>query len=205
MRSALPCSRRTRPWFRLALLNPEGSTQRALKRKHLRVPSTLPRRSTPKKLALPSSRAPAPGRRNGRPIASRLTLSLQFKIFGADTQKFLDLSDKARSGDPTAEFELANAFFEGRDIPKDESQGMALLERAARRGYPQAQFQMGERFYGDGNNPQSYVVAYYWYAQARRSGNGHADAKVTELESRMTPDQLTEARKRLEGSLTSAK
>jgi TonB family protein len=146
-----------------------------------------------------------PGRRNGRPVPSRLSLSLQFKIFGTDTQKYLNLSEKARSGDPAAEFELANAFFEGRDIPKDESQGMALLERAARSGHPQAQFQMGERAYGDGTNPTNYVVAYYWYVQAQRSGAQHADAKVTELESRMTPDQLTEARKRLESSLNSSK
>ena len=146
-----------------------------------------------------------PGRRNGRPVPSRLSLSLQFKIFGADTQKYLKLSEKARSGDPAAEFELANAFFEGRDIPKDESQGMALLERAARSGHPQAQFQMGERAYGDGNDPANYVVAYYWYAQAERGGVQHADARVTELESRMTPDQLTEARRRLESSLNSSK
>ena len=146
-----------------------------------------------------------PGRRNGKPVVSHLSLSLNFKLFGTDTQKYLELSEKARAGDPAAEFELANAFFEGRDIPKDETQGMALLERAARRGHPQAQFQMGERVYGDGNQPENYVTAYFWYAQAKHSGADQADTKVAELESRMTPDQLTEARKRLENSLNSSK
>jgi TonB family protein len=139
-----------------------------------------------------------PARRYGRPVPTRMNLSLHFKLYGNDSQKFIDLSDKARAGDPAAEFELANAFFAGRDIPKDEAQGMALLERAARSGHPQAQFQMGERTYGDGNNPEQYVTAYVWYAQAQRSGADQAEAKVTELESRMTPDQLSEARKRLE-------
>ena len=57
---------------------------------------------------------------------------------------------------------------------------------------------MGERAYGDGNDPAQYVAAYVWYAQAQRSGTEQAEAKVTELESRMTPDQLAEAHKRLE-------
>ena len=141
-----------------------------------------------------------PARRYGKPVPTRMNLSLHFKLFGNDSQKFIDLSDKARGGDPAAEFELANAFFAGRDIPKDEAQGMALLERAARSGHPQAQFQMGERAYGDGNNPEQYVAAYVWYVQAQRSGAEQAEAKVTELESRMTPDQLAEARKRTESS-----
>jgi len=139
-----------------------------------------------------------PGRHNGKPVPSRLSLSLDFKLLISNPQEFLDLSEKARSGDPAAEFELANAFFQGRGIPKDDSQGMALLERAARSGHPQAQFQMGERAYGDGNDPEDYINAYVWYVQAQHSGAGQAEAKVTELESRMTPDQLSEARKRLE-------
>jgi TonB family protein len=139
-----------------------------------------------------------PGHRNGRPVISHLTMNLQFKLFGADNQKFFDLSEKANSGDANAEFELANAFFQGRDIPKDETKGMALLERAARSGHAQAQFQMGERIYGDGNNSGNYVEAYVWYSVAQRSGASPADAKVTELESRMTPEQLSEGRKRLE-------
>jgi TonB family protein len=141
-----------------------------------------------------------PGRRYGKPVVSRLRLTLTFKLYGNDSQKFIDLSQKARTGDPAAEFELANAFFAGRDIPRDEAQGMALLERSARSGYAQAQFQMGERTYGDGNAAENYVAAYVWYTQAQRTGSDQAERKVTELESRLTPDQLVEARKRLEGA-----
>ena len=141
-----------------------------------------------------------PGRRYGKPVVNRMQLTLNFKLFTNDSQKFLDLSQKARDGDPAAEFELAKAFFEGRDIPKDEAQGMTLLERSARGGYPQAQFQMAERTYGDGNDPQKYVAAYVWYVQAQRGGADQAEARITELESRMTPDQLSEAHKKLEGT-----
>jgi TonB family protein len=147
-----------------------------------------------------------PARRYGRPVSTHLTLTLQFKMFGENTAKFFELSEKAKSGDPAAEFALANAFFEGRDIPKDESQGLALLQRAAQDGLPQAQFQMAERAYGDGNNPASYVDSYVWYSLAQRGGFERSDQKVTELESRMTPDQLSEAHQRLaSGNLPAAK
>jgi TonB family protein len=139
-----------------------------------------------------------PGRKYGRPVITHLTLHLEFKLFGGDTQKVFELSEKAKTGDAAAEFELANAFFEGREIAKDESQGMALLERAARSGFPQAEFQMGERTYGDGNNGEKYIDAYLWFALAQRAGAEKADARVSELEARMTSDQLSEAQKRLE-------
>ena len=139
-----------------------------------------------------------PGTRYGRPVPSRLHLSLGFQLYGKTTDKYFELSESAKAGDPAAEFELANAFFAGKDIPKDESQGMALLERAARSGLPQAQFQMGERTYGDGNHSENYVAAYVWYALAQRNGFQKSDARVTELEGRMTPDQLAEAHKRLQ-------
>lgn len=75
---------------------------------------------------------------------------------------------------------------------------MALLERAARSGLTDAQFQMGERVYGDGTNADKYVTAYVWYSLAARSGTEQAGAKVSELEARMTPAQMGEARKRID-------
>jgi hypothetical protein len=57
---------------------------------------------------------------------------------------------------------------------------------------------MGERIYGDGTNADKYVMAYVWYSIAGRSGTEQAVAKVTEIEARMTPSQLGEARKRVE-------
>jgi TPR repeat protein len=78
----------------------------------------------------------------------------------------------------TAEFGLGNAFFAGKDIPKDESKGAVLLERAARDGLPEAQFQMAERAYGTGSDPETYVAAYVWYALAQRSGYDPSQGKA---------------------------
>jgi len=138
-----------------------------------------------------------PGRRNGRAIQSRIQLTLNFKLFGNNLGKFSQLSARAQAGDAQAEFELAQAFFEGRDVPKDEKQGMALLERAARSGHAPAMLQMGERIYGDGTDSESYVSAYVWYVQALESGAEQAQARISELKARMTPDQFSQAQKQL--------
>ncbi len=138
-----------------------------------------------------------PARRYGRAVMARLNLSLNFKLFG-DSGRIVELSQRAKVGDAAAEFELANAFFEGREIPKDEGQGMALLERAARDGLPQAQFQMGERTRGEGSDQNSYIAAYVWYALAQRGGLEQSAPRMNELEAKMSPEQLSEARKRLE-------
>jgi len=139
-----------------------------------------------------------PARRNGRPIPSVLILNISFSLFGGRSDKFIELSEKAREGDPAAELELANAFFAGRDIHKDESQGLALLERAAEGGLPPAQFELAERTYGDGTISANYVEAYVWYGRSQRGGYAASEAKISELESRMTQEQLAEAQKRLE-------
>jgi TonB family protein len=137
-----------------------------------------------------------PARRNGKPVPARLDMSMQFKTFGQSAEKVLELSARARQGDPEAELELANAFFAGRDVTRDDAQGLVLLERAASSGLTAAQLEMGERIYGDGSNADNYVMAYVWYSLAQRNGTEQAATKVAELEARMTPAQLSEARKR---------
>lgn len=78
-----------------------------------------------------------------------------------------------------------------------KNKGLALLERAARSGHAPAMLQMGERIYGDGTVAESYVPAYVWYVQALAKGAEQAQARISELEARMTPDQISEARKQL--------
>jgi TonB family protein len=141
-----------------------------------------------------------PARRYGQAVPIRINLSVSFKLIGAGTANILELTQRADAGDAAAEFELAKAFFEGRDIPKDDKQGAALLERAARDGVAEAQFQMGTRTYGDGSSPDQYVEAYVWYALAQRGGVEQGAKMVSDLEARMTPEQLAEARKSVDNS-----
>jgi len=137
-----------------------------------------------------------PARRNGRPIITHMLLNMRFKLYGND--KILQLSERANTGDASAEFELANAFFAGKDISKDDIRGMAMLERAARDGLPEAQFQMGERTHGTGSNPEKNVAAYVWYRLAQSGGFEQSQAKAEIVAAELTPEQLADAQKRLQ-------
>lgn len=141
----------------------------------------------------------APAMRNGYPVPIRMNLTVNFALVGAESADLIALSERAKAGDPSAEFELATAFLEGRGIPKDEARGLALLERAARDGVAQAQFQMGERTYGDGTNRDTYIDAYFWYSLAKRGGVEASDERVNVLTAQMSTEQLAAAEKRIEG------
>jgi len=98
--------------------------------------------------------------------------------------------------------EVTTPHFAGTDIPQDESRGAALLERAARDGLPEAEFQMGERTYGDGGNREHYVAAYVWYLLAQRGGFEQSQAKAAILAAEMSPEQMSEAQRRLDNWTT---
>jgi TPR repeat protein len=138
-----------------------------------------------------------PARRNGRAVSSRFTMSFAFHLLGGDSAEFFRLSEKAATGDPEAEFALAKAFFEGREIPRDDARGMALLARAARGGLADAQLALGERLWGDGHDAAELVPAYVWFALAQRKGVAAAGQRAGELEARMSPAQRVEAHRQL--------
>jgi hypothetical protein len=64
-----------------------------------------------------------PGRRYGRPVATHLNLTVGFKLFGAGGDSVLEMMEKAKGGDAKAEFELANAFFGGKGVPRTRARG----------------------------------------------------------------------------------
>ncbi len=138
-----------------------------------------------------------PAMKDGVPVAVQINVEVSFRLYGGPENKFQKLFEKADAGDAKAQFELAQAFLSGRDLPKNESQGFAYLEKAAKQGLPKAQFTMGEYLSSHGND---LVTAYVWYALAQRSRYKRSDKKMKELAEKMTPEQLVEARRRAESN-----
>jgi TonB family protein len=139
-----------------------------------------------------------PARKDGQPVAVQINVEVAFRLYGNENSKISKLQKKANAGDPKAELELSKAYFEGRDIPKNEVQGLQLLERAANRGLAQAQFLMGEHVYARGSSAADYVNAYMWYELARRGGYKHSDKMLKEVASKMSPEQLSDAKTRVD-------
>jgi TonB family protein len=137
-----------------------------------------------------------PARKDGKPVAVQINVEVDFRLY--TDKKIPKLLQKAEAGDAKAALELSEAYFEGRGVAKDEARGLALLDRAAKKGLPRAQFLMGEYERAHGTSSADYVTAYMWYALARRGGYKPSDRMLEELASKMSPEQLSDAKTRVE-------
>ncbi|MFH1724260.1 MAG: tetratricopeptide repeat protein [Elusimicrobiota bacterium] len=106
------------------------------------------------------------------------------------------LSLAAKKGVPRAQYLLAQAHSRAWGTPKDIEQAAAWASRAAFQGHAEAQYLLGLfRLDGDGV-PQNYARSYKWLSLAAAAGHKEARELVTELESEMTPEEIS-AGKRL--------
>ncbi|WP_137888489.1 tetratricopeptide repeat protein [Pseudomonas sp. 2FE] len=68
----------------------------------------------------------------------------------------------AQTGDPEAEFELGEFYYDGKRTPRDLAQALNWFEQASLQGHAQAQYRLGVMFFrGEGvpaNNVQAYIV-----------------------------------------------
>jgi TonB family protein len=138
-----------------------------------------------------------PAMKDGVPVAVKINIEINFNLGDDTANNYQMLFEKADAGDATAQFKLSQAFHSGNGLPKDESRGFAYLEKAAKQGLPQAQFAMGEYF---SSHNDDLVTAYVWYALAQRNRYQHSDKKMKDLAKKMTPEQLAEARQRVESN-----
>lgn len=97
-------------------------------------------------------------------------LALASGLVSAQTAEFEALRHKAEAGDAKAQFELADAYSEGKGVAKDSAKGTAWLERSAFQGYAGAQVVLGY-FYQKGiNTEKDPSEAAKWYRKAAKQG-----------------------------------
>ena len=138
-----------------------------------------------------------PALKDGKPVAVAVNVEVTFHLGERPTNtKIRELERRCSAGDPKAELELSKAYFEGRDVEKDEPTGYRLLQQAADRGLPEAQFRMGEYTASHGNRSDDNIVAYMWYALAQRNHYKDSDNKLKELALKMSSEDIAEGQKR---------
>lgn len=138
-----------------------------------------------------------PAMKDGVPVAVQISVQIAFHPGNGPAHNLHAQFVMANAGDAQAQFKLSQEFFSGANLPKDESQGFAYLEKAAKQGLPQAQFAMGEYLSSHGND---LATAYVWYALAQKNRYKHSDKKMKELANKMTSEQLAEARRRVDSN-----
>lgn len=143
-----------------------------------------------------------PARKNGVPVAVKINVEVSFRLYPelSTSPKIAELTRKALGGDPESIANLGLAYINADSSTANRTKGLKLLEYAAQRGSARAQFELAQQIVkspptqGDAD----YVSAYAWYGIAKRNGHKVKDKIFQQLESRMTADQLAEARSRID-------
>ena len=84
------------------------------------------------------------------------------------------LRDRAASGDPAAETELALAYLDGRTVAKDPAAAARWLELAAVQGLPVAQYRLAALYEKGNGVARDAGLAHVWYLKAANAGNARA-------------------------------
>ena len=103
----------------------------------------------------------------------------------------------AERGDAPAQYSLGLIYQAGQGVGRDALEAAMWYRKAAEQGYVYAQSILGF-MYGDGEGvPTDYVEAYLWLSLAAAAGDGDASDFRDFMDKGMTPEQIAEARRRL--------
>jgi localization factor PodJL len=93
------------------------------------------------------------------------------------------LRTAAQKGDPSAEFEVAARFAEGRGISQDFKQAIVWYQRSAQRGFAPAQYRLGTLFERGIGTKADPARAKIWYGRAAEQGHIKAMHNLAVLNS----------------------
>ncbi len=114
-----------------------------------------------------------------------------------------DLQSKrklAEKGDARAQSNLGFIYEMGVGVPQDYAEAVKWYRKAANQGYAPAQSNLGSMYEKGQGVPQNNVQAYVWFSLAAADSNhspasNYAASYRDEIEKRMTPAQIAEAKK----------
>jgi hypothetical protein len=102
----------------------------------------------------------------------------------------------ASAGDAKAQYMLAQKYYNGDGIPKNDAEALKWYRLAAEQGYAAAQFNLGLMYAKGKDVAKNDVEAYFWWNLA--AAQGHDDAKYNRdiVETRITRNQIAEVQRR---------
>ena len=112
----------------------------------------------------------------------------------AQTAEFDALRHKAEAGDAKAQFDLADAYSEGKGVAKDSAKGMEWLKRSALQGYAGAQVVLGYMYQKGINTEKDPSEAAKWYRKAAKQSDKdlkHAQTAQTHLSEMLSEGSIS--------------
>jgi TPR repeat protein len=89
--------------------------------------------------------------------------------------------EAAQAGDPSAQFELAQAYAIGDGAAQDLTQASQWYAKALEANFPEAQYFMGEIYYKGQGVAQDLALAEQWYSKAAAQGHKGAKERLDQM------------------------
>ena len=87
-------------------------------------------------------------------------------------------------------------YYKGEGVAKDRVEAVKWYRKAAEQNLARAQYNLGVCYYNGEGVAKDYVEAYKWLLLAARQGDEGDKKNMTELESKLRPEQIAEGQKR---------
>lgn len=105
------------------------------------------------------------------------------------------LSALAGKGDALAQVYLGVMYFKGQGRPQDYAEAVKWYRKAAEQGHALAQVYLGVMYFNGNGVPRDNVKAHMWYDLAAAQDVKFAVTSRDQVAAKMSPDQITEARR----------
>lgn len=120
-------------------------------------------------------------------------LSLYRRAYYASAlREFRKLADQ---GHARAQYRLGLMYENGLGVRQDYAEAMTWWHKAAEQGLAKAHYALGYRYSEGVGTPQDYAQAYMRYALSAAQGDEKASKALDIIAEKMTPAQLSEARR----------
>jgi Sel1 repeat-containing protein len=127
-------------------------------------------------------------------VVTSTLLVLVTALVSAQTAEFDALRRKAEAGDSKSQFDLAEAYSEGKGVAKDSAQGMDWLKKSAVQGYAGAQVVLGYMYQKGINTEKDPSEAAKWYRKAAKQSDKdlkHAQTAQTHLSEMLSEGSIS--------------
>ncbi len=94
------------------------------------------------------------------------------------SQEFEELKEKAKSGDPLAQFLVGKHLIDGKKVPKDTKEGCKWLQASAKASNADAQVMLADQYARGEGVSKNYEVAISWYQKASKEKHPEALYKM---------------------------
>ncbi len=113
-----------------------------------------------------------------------------------DQRPLKEVRAKAEAGDAESQVELGRRYDKGEGVAKDPAEAVKWYRKAAEQNDAEGQLYLGLSYVKGEGVAEDLVEAYKWLLLAARQGDEDAKKNMTELESKLTPEQIAEGQKR---------